>query len=81
MANNLNTREAAKVIEMPSPDEPWVGPDRLAEYLDFAKATIVQMAEDGAIPGHAFRRGKKTYWRFKISEVDRAMRGFAQSAG
>jgi hypothetical protein len=51
--------------------EPWVDAEAVAAHLGFEADYIRKLANKGIIPGSVVP-GRKRYWRFKISEVDRA---------
>jgi hypothetical protein len=51
----------------------WVDARRLAEHIGFSYQTTLGMADNGKIPGKAFQSGKKTFWRFRLSDVDAAL--------
>lgn len=59
----------------PASPEPWVDMKTLAAHLGFGLTVTVQKVREWGIPGHPFRCGKKTYWRFKLSEVDAYLQG------
>jgi hypothetical protein len=54
--------------------EPWVDVRTLADHIGFGYQTVLRMADDGLIPGKAFQSGRKTYWRFRLSDVDAALK-------
>ena len=50
--------------------EPFVKPEVAAWYLDIDPATVVRFAAEGLIPGHPLRdKGKRSHWRFLLSEI------------
>ena len=53
--------------------ECWIDSQALADHLGFSRKYINAQAAKGNIPGQTFVNGKRTYWRFKISEVEAAM--------
>jgi hypothetical protein len=53
--------------------EPWVDLSRVAQHLGFAYQSTARMAKQGVIPGRPFKRGKRTFWRFRLSDVDAAL--------
>jgi hypothetical protein len=60
-------------FEVPD-QERFVGPEAVAEYLDIDSETAVRFARLGYIPAHALHViGKRTHWRFLLSEVRAAM--------
>ena len=58
--------------------EPWVDVRTLAGHLRFGYQTTLRMVNEGLIPGKAFQSGRKTFWRFRLSEVDAALTGPAR---
>lgn len=59
--------------------EPYVSPDRAAEFLAVPRLTIIRMARAGKLPAHPLRDGKRRQWRFKLSELDTYMRSGVQT--
>jgi hypothetical protein len=49
--------------------EPFVDADVAAEFISSKRKTILDWARDGSIPAHPFGRGKRTEWRFRLSEI------------
>ena len=49
--------------------EPFVAADVAAEFLSSKRKTILDWARAGIIPAHPFGRGKRTEWRFRLSEI------------
>lgn len=50
--------------------EPFVRPEKVAEFLGVDKATVVRYASLGLLPGHPIREsGTRIHWRFLLSEV------------
>jgi hypothetical protein len=60
------------------PAEPWVDAATVAKHIGFCQKTTVKMVAQGKLPGRAVRNGAKTFWRFKLSEVDVAIRSIDQ---
>lgn len=56
-----------------APPEPWVDIGTLAKHLSLSPPTATKLVTQGRIPGFRYRNGKRTYWRFKLSQVDAAM--------
>ena len=55
-------------------NEQWVGLRELAKHLGFSYSKTRNLALAGQIPGgYPFPSGKNKQWRFKLSEVDRAL--------
>jgi|GEM_PF-5346750 len=50
--------------------EPWVDIAAVARHIGFSYQQTAKMANDGLLPGWPRRSGKRTFWRFKLSEVD-----------
>lgn len=54
-------------------DERWMDVSDLAVYMGWSEGSIRKLAEQKVIPGYPFKpkpNGKKTYWKFKKSEID-----------
>jgi hypothetical protein len=49
--------------------EPFVDADVAAEFLSSKRKTVLDWARAGSIPAHPFGRGKRTEWRFRLSEI------------
>jgi hypothetical protein len=49
--------------------EPFADADGAAEFLMAKRKTIISWAREGSIPAHPFGRGKRTLWRFRLSEL------------
>lgn len=62
------------------PLESFVDAERVGEHLGFTPGTIIRMAHRGAIPATPYKSGKKTYFRFKLSEIDKAALELGQSS-
>jgi hypothetical protein len=56
------------------PAEPMVDAETIGKHLQFSACHIRKLAAAGTIPGYSFGLGKKVHWRFKISEVDQAIK-------
>ena len=50
--------------------EPWVDTAAVARHIGFSYQQTAKMVKEGLIPGKPFCGGKRTFWRFKLSEVD-----------
>lgn len=61
--------------------EPWVDTAALARHIGFSYGQTAKMVRQGLIPGKQFYGGKRSYWRFKLSEVDEWMKSnYAEKA-
>lgn len=49
--------------------EPFVDAEVVAVFLSVKRKTVLDWARAGDIPTHPYGRGKRTVWRFRISEV------------
>jgi excisionase family DNA binding protein len=60
--------------------EPWVDAGRVAEFLSIERKTVLAWARRGKLPATPLDpdAGRKE-WRFKLSEVDEAMRARVNS--
>jgi len=55
--------------------EPFVNPERAADFLAMPRKTLLGLARRGRIPAHGIPgKGRKKAWRFRISELDHWMR-------
>lgn len=59
-------------MSSPAP-EFFVPAETIAEFLSMPRATILRLAREGVIPGHAFNLGERRQWRFRLSEVAKAL--------
>jgi hypothetical protein len=54
--------------------EPFVKPVVVSQYLGIDPGTVIRFARAGVIPGHPLRvSGRRTHWRFLISEIRETM--------
>lgn len=65
MTNSVQTKQK---VELP---EPYVSPDRAAEFLNVNRLQLIRMARSGSLPAHPLAGGKRHQWRFKLSELDK----------
>lgn len=66
--------EAAASLQQPL-FEPFVDPDTAAEFLQTSRRDLLDKTRKGKIPGHPLDPdAKKKDWRFKLSELDQALR-------
>jgi excisionase family DNA binding protein len=56
-----------------SENEPFVDPNRAAEFVSITRRRVLEMARAGKIPAHAIGEGKRKMWRFRLSEVAEAL--------
>jgi excisionase family DNA binding protein len=58
----------------PKSYEPYVDATVIAQHLGCTKDHILRQAREKRIPGHPIGRGRRRrHWRFKISEVEKAL--------
>ena len=55
--------------ERPPEFESFVDADVAAGFLSVKRKTILDWARAGAIPAHRYGRGRRSVWRFRISEI------------
>ena len=53
--------------------EPYVTPEKAAEFLGTNRLKVIRMARTGLLPAHPLGSGKRHQWRFKVSELDKYM--------
>ncbi len=54
--------------------EPWVDLKAVSNHIGFGINTTRELVVKGKIPSTPMRNGKKTHWRFKLTEVDAAIK-------
>lgn len=54
--------------------EPWVDLAAVGKHIGFCKRTLTKRLKEGKLPGHAIQNGGRTFYRFKLSEVDAAVK-------
>ena len=54
--------------------ESWVDLRVVAKHIGFGYQTTRRLAIAGKIPAKAYKFGKKTYWRCRLSDVDDAIK-------
>jgi hypothetical protein len=57
-----------------APIEPWVDIATVARHIGFCERTVTKLFKSGQIPGRGFKNGKRVFYRFKLSEVDAAIK-------
>jgi excisionase family DNA binding protein len=53
--------------------EPFVDCDRAAEFLSVTRRRVLEMARKKKIPAHPIGQGSRKTWRFRLSELARAL--------
>jgi Helix-turn-helix domain len=71
--SSLTAKPKAAKKKTPANESEWVDVRTLAEHIGFSYQTARRMVADGEIPGKVFRNGKKSFWRFRLSDVDAAL--------
>lgn len=66
---------------MPSPIESYVDANVVAEFTGYDRRTVLRWTRERKLPGYPPPGGKKcrNNWRYKLSEVDSAMRSTVDS--
>lgn len=54
--------------------EKWVDIATVAKHIGFCPRVTTQLMKSGTIPGRAVKNGKRTFYRFLLSEVDAAIK-------
>lgn len=54
--------------------EPWVDSIAVGKHLGWSRQVVQRMAQAEQLPCVTYVSGKKTYFRFKLSEVDLAVK-------
>lgn len=49
--------------------EPFVPPERAAEFLAIRPRQLLVLARANILPGHPIGTGKRRVWRFRLSEL------------
>jgi hypothetical protein len=53
--------------------EPFVDATRAAEFLGIKPRRLLEMARAGQIPGYPLGTGARRTWRFRITEISKAI--------
>ena len=53
--------------------EPFVDATRAAEFLGLKPRRVLEMARAGQIPAYPLGRGERRTWRFRLTEVCKAI--------
>ena len=56
-----------------SENEPFVDPNRAAEFLSITRRRMLEMARAEEVPAHAIGEGTRKMWRFRLSELAEAI--------
>ncbi len=54
--------------------EPFVDASRVAEFLGIKPRRLLEMARAGQVPGYPLGTGVRRTWRFRLTEVSKAIR-------
>jgi predicted site-specific integrase-resolvase len=54
--------------------EPFVDAEKAAEFIGFNPNTVTRFAREGKLPGHPIGSGPRKTWRFRLSELEEALR-------
>jgi hypothetical protein len=55
--------------------EPFVDPDKAAEFLSIRPRQLLELARANILPGHPIGGGKRRIWRFRLSELAASVSG------
>jgi hypothetical protein len=53
--------------------EPFVDATRAAEFLGIKPRRLLEMARAGQIPGYPLGTGARRMWRFRLTEISKAI--------
>jgi hypothetical protein len=53
--------------------EPFVDATRAAEFLGIRPRRLLELARGGQIPGYPIGTGVRRTWRFRLSEISKAI--------
>lgn len=53
--------------------EPFVDAEGAAEFLRINRRRLLGMARNGSVPAHPIGNGKRKTWRFRLSELEKAI--------
>lgn len=53
--------------------EPFVDVERAAEFLSVKPRFLLARARSGEVPAHPLGSGQRRIWRFRLSELSRAL--------
>ena len=60
-----------ELLNTPTTHEPFVAPERAADFLALSRKTVLKLARRGDLPAHRVGRGVRQMWRFRLSELSR----------
>jgi len=60
-----------ELLNKPTTHEPFVAPERPADFLALSRKTVLKLARRGDLSAHAVGRGVRQMWRFRLSELSR----------
>jgi excisionase family DNA binding protein len=60
-----------ELLNTPTTHEPFVAPERAADFLALSRKTVLKLARRGDLPAHPVGRGVRLMWRFRLSELSR----------
>ena len=66
-----------ELLNSPTMHEPFVAPERAADFLALSRKTVRKLARRGDLPAHPVGRGVRLMWRFRLSELSRWLEGEA----
>lgn len=55
------------------PLEQWSDIETVAKHIGFSTDSVRRWVKQGKLPAKALKNGSRTYYRFKLSEVDEAI--------
>ena len=58
-----------ELLNNPTTHEPFVAPERAADFLALSRKTVLKLARRGDLPAHPVGRGVRQMWRFRLSEL------------
>jgi excisionase family DNA binding protein len=71
-------RATGPASPLPTPEH-YVDAAEAAQFLSINRRTLMQMARQGNIPAHPVGEGRRSSWRFLLSELDSWMRNRVNS--
>lgn len=71
----MRTRQDGNRIESFRQPEPLVSAEVVSKYLGFTAIQVRKMAREGRITSVPFPAGKRTSWRFRMSDLEKCAIG------